>query len=308
VLDVRRLRVLGEVARHGSLSAAADALSYTTSAVSQHIAALEREAGIALVERRPRGVQLTQAGTLLVEHAAIVLRDLDAAEDALAELVELRRGSLRIASFATAGATILPRAVDAFRARHPAVDVTVVQATAADGVERVRQGRVDLALTVDQEPAPGLELIELFMDPFRLAVHRTHPLATVEAPRIAQLAGETWIDVPEGAAGGGLLAAVCDAAGIDHRVAYESDDYVAIHEMVGARLGIALVPDLALVVDNPDVVLRTLADVVPTRRIQAATKPAPVRAPAATAMLALLREVQPRRRAAQPVTASGLSR
>jgi LysR family transcriptional regulator, transcription activator of glutamate synthase operon len=146
------------------------------------------------------------------------------------------------------------------------------------------------------------------MDPFRLAVHRTHRLAAVEAPRIAQLAGETWIDVPEGAAGGGLLAAVCDAAGIDHRVAFESDDYGAIHEMVGARLGIALLPDLALVVDHADVVLRTLSDVTPTRRIQAATKPAAVRAPAAGAMLAILAGTEPRRRAPQPATASGPSR
>ena len=120
MLDIRRLRVLSEVARHGSLAAAAQDLSYTGSAVSQQIAALEREVGTRLLERRARGVVLTEAGRTLVAHAEEILARLDAAEAALAALADLRRGHLRMASFATAGASILPRAVDAFRARHPA--------------------------------------------------------------------------------------------------------------------------------------------------------------------------------------------
>ncbi|MFL5978002.1 MAG: LysR family transcriptional regulator, partial [Gaiellaceae bacterium] len=112
MLDVRRLRVLREVARRGSRAAAADVLSDTPSAVSQQIAVLEREAGTALLERGARGVVLTEAGRVLVEHARVVIADLEAAERALDELAALRRGHLRLASFATAGATVLPRAVN----------------------------------------------------------------------------------------------------------------------------------------------------------------------------------------------------
>src|SRR3954451_647441 len=149
VLDVRRLRVLREVARRGSLAGAADALSYTPSAVSQQIAALEREAGSALLERRARGVALTEAGEVLVEHAEAVLGALDAAENALAALAELRRGHLRMASFATAAGSVLPSAIDVFRARHPSVELTVGQASPTESVARLREGRIDLALTVD---------------------------------------------------------------------------------------------------------------------------------------------------------------
>ena len=297
VLDVRRLRVLREVARHGSLSAAAEALSYTPSAVSQQIAALEREAGAALVERRPRGVLLTEAGRVLVEHAAVVLAELEAAESALAELSQLQRGSVRLASFATAGATIVPRAVDAFRARHPGLEVSVVQATSSDGVARLLRGVVDLALTVDHEPGREFELVDLFEDPFRLALHRTHPLAGEPELRLAQLTAETWIDVPADAPGGGILAAACAPLGFAPRVAHESDDYTAIHELVGAGLGIALLPDLALFAPNADVVLRPLGPGAPSRRIQAATHRPAVRSAAASAMLAVLRELEPRRRA-----------
>ena len=122
MLDVRRLRVLREVARRGSLAGAADVLSYTPSAVSQQIAVLEREAGTRLLERRARGVVLTEAGQTLVEHAEEILDRLEAAEQALAALADLRRGHLRMASFATAGASVLPRAVDAQQV-DPAVGV-----------------------------------------------------------------------------------------------------------------------------------------------------------------------------------------
>src|SRR3954454_20199010 len=117
--DVRRLRLLCEVARRGSLTAAAHVLSYTPAGVSQQITALEREAGTRLLERRARGVVLTEAGQTLVEHAEVILGRLEAAEPALEALADLRRGHLRMGSFATAGARVLPRAVDVFRARHP---------------------------------------------------------------------------------------------------------------------------------------------------------------------------------------------
>src|ERR671929_1548602 len=111
MLDVRRMRVLREVARHGSFSAAADALSFTQSAVSQQVAALEREAGTTLVERNHRGVRLTEAGEALVSHADAIMARIEDAEEELAAIAGLRGGRLRIASFQSAGATLVPQAV-----------------------------------------------------------------------------------------------------------------------------------------------------------------------------------------------------
>ena len=295
MLDVRRLRVLQEVARRGSLSAAAEALSYTPSAVSQQIAALERQVGMALVERRARGVLLTAAGRVLVEYADRVLAELDAAEAALAEFSAVRRGQLRMASFATATGTIVPRAVDAFRMRYPEVEVRVEQATSPAGIARLRQGALDLALTVDRDPTPDVEITELFTDPFRIALHRNHPLAGQPELHLTDLAGEPWIDVPRSPEADVLPHAFA-RLGLAYRVAYESDDYTAIHELVGAGLGVALLPDLALLPEHPDVVLRPLVPDSPVRRIQAATRPETLRSPAASAMLAILRDLKPRRR------------
>lgn len=305
------MQILVEVSRRGSLSGAAEALSYTPSAVSQQIAALEREAGAILLERRARGVVLTEAGRVLVEHAEVVLAAIESAEAALAELSAMRRGHLRLASFATAGATIVPRAVDAFRARHPQVEVRVEQATSVDGVARLRQARLDLVLTVDQTPTSGIEITELFDDPFRIAVHRTHPLAGAEELRLADLAAERWIDVPRSAVGGDVLARNYGLLGLDYSVAYESDDYTAIHELVGAGLGVALLPDLAMFPHNDDVVLRPLGPDAPFRRIQAATRPAALRSASASAMLEILQAFVPRRRppgSAQTVATAAPSR
>jgi DNA-binding transcriptional LysR family regulator len=149
VLDTRRLRVLREVARRGSLTAAAEVLSYTPSAISQQIAALEREAGTALLERRARGVVLTEAGQVLVGHAEHILSRLATAEVALADLAELRRGRLRIASVATAGARVLPRAIDVFHRRYPEIELTAVSASPSAGIAGLREGRLDVAMTED---------------------------------------------------------------------------------------------------------------------------------------------------------------
>jgi DNA-binding transcriptional LysR family regulator len=298
MLDVRRLRVLREVARVGSLARAAEVLSYTPSAISQQIAALERETGTRLLERRARGVVLTEAGHTLVAHAGVVIAQLEAAEAALAELADLRRGRLRMASFATAGATILPLAVDAFRSRHPAIELGVEQASPMESVAGLQQGRLDLALTVDLEPVPaeGVEVIHLFDDPVQLAMHRHHPLAARPELRLEELAGETWIDVPRRTSGGRVLVRACERAGFEPRVAFESDDYTAIQELVGAGLGLALLPVLALCPPHEAVVLRSLGQDGPSRDIQVATRPAAFRSPAASAMLDVLAAQRPWRR------------
>src|SRR5213595_1691605 len=123
MLDVKRMRILKEVADRGSFSAAAEALSYTQSAVSQQIATLEREAGTQLVTRGSRGIRLTEAGQALVRHADAILTRLADAEAELEAIAGLRGGRLRLVAFPSAGATLAPAAVAAFRARHPAVDI-----------------------------------------------------------------------------------------------------------------------------------------------------------------------------------------
>jgi DNA-binding transcriptional LysR family regulator len=312
VLDVRRLRVLMEVERRGSISAAAAALSYTASAVSQQIAALEREAGAVLLERRARGVVLTEAGNILVRHAGTVLAQLEAAEAELAALEDLRTGRLRMASFATAGASLLPPAVETFRARHPEIVLSVQQASPQESVARLHDGLLDLAITVDLDasPAEGVEVVHLFDDRVRLALHREHPLAAKPDIRLADLTEETWIDVPRLTSGGKVLARACERAGFSPRVEFESDDYTAIQELVGAGLGLALLPDLALCPPHESVVLRSLDADRPSREIQAATRAAAFRSPAAAAMLEILRVQRPLRRGErrQPASAAPPSR
>src|ERR1700736_1727946 len=149
MLNVARLRVLKEVAYRGSFSSAAQALSYTQSAISQQIAALEAEAGITLLERHPRGVSLTAAGQTLVAHAEGILARMDAAEAALSAIAGLRGGRLRMASFPTAGATLMPLAIATFRASSPEVALTLAGGEPEEIIPRLRASELDLALLFD---------------------------------------------------------------------------------------------------------------------------------------------------------------
>src|SRR5215208_6585730 len=146
MLDVRRMRVLKEVAARGSFSAAADALAYTQSAVSQQIAALEREAGIRLVDRNARGVRLTDAGRALVDHADAVLARLAAAEAELEAIAGVRGGRVRLSSFPTAAASILPSAVALFGERHPEVELSFVESEPEEAVAMLRGVELEVAI------------------------------------------------------------------------------------------------------------------------------------------------------------------
>ena len=149
MLDVRRMRVLREVAQRGSFSAAAEALSFTQSAVSQQIAALEREAGTTLVERSVRGIRLTDAGRALVRHTEAILGRLAEAEAELEAIAGLRGGRLRMASFESAGATLMPLAIATFRERHPAVELSLSLAEPMDSLPKLKSGELEIALTFD---------------------------------------------------------------------------------------------------------------------------------------------------------------
>jgi DNA-binding transcriptional LysR family regulator len=293
MLDVRRLRVLCAVADHPSLSAAADALSYTPSAVSQQIVALERELGVRVLHRGPRGVRLTAAGQLLVEQSRPILSGLQAAEASVSALDGASRGRLALASFATAGATILPRAIADFRARHREVTITLTQADPHAAMARLRAGEVDLILTADAELPPdgGVELVTLLEDPLCAVLPEWHTLASREHLALDELASETWVDTPSGSDARRLLLSACAGAGFIPRVAFESDEYLTIQQLVAAGVGVALVPGLAR---RSSSVPRTVGVPLTTpvvRRVMAAVHPPEFRAPAAGAMLEMLREV-----------------
>jgi DNA-binding transcriptional LysR family regulator len=294
MLDPRRLLVLREVAARGSFSAAAAALAYTQSAVSQQVAALERETGTRLVERGVRPVRLTDAGRALLAHAEAVLARLDEAEQELGELAGLRRGRLRLASFPTAIATLVPRAVARFSRRHPEVDLTVLDDHRQGLLPRLARWELDLALIYDHEalPEPDLQLerTPLLDDPFELVVPDGHPLAGRAAPvAIEELAGETWIGgTPDGAYGRIVLHS-CRAAGFEPRVAFGSDDYNAVQAFVAVGLGIAMLPGLALSLVRPGLGRVPLAT-PPVRHVAAVRLAASHRSAATASMLAVLSE------------------
>jgi DNA-binding transcriptional LysR family regulator len=309
MLNVNRLRILREVAHRGSFSAAADALSYSQSAVSQQIAALETETGMTLLERRPRGVSLTAAGQTLVGHAESVLADLDAAEAALAAIAGLRGGRLRMASFPTAGATLMPLAIATFRARHPGVELTLAEGEPEQIAPRLRTGELDLALLFefDASPADGdgagetegtgtgtggrLMRVELLQDPLYLALPREHRLAGRRRLRLEDLRGEAWIQTSEDSPCARHVVRCCHAAGFEPSVSFESDDYQTVQGLVGAGVGAALIPELALSVVRDDIVIRALSPRPPARRVIATTAAGARLLPAAPAMLSVLQQV-----------------
>src|SRR6476661_5422382 len=250
MLNVARLRVLKEVAYRGSFSAAAEALSYTQSAVSQQIATLEAETGVALLERHPRGVSLTAAGQTLVGHAEGILARLDAAEGALSAIAGLRGGRLRMASFPTAGSTLMPLAIANFRSAYPEVELTLAEGEPEEIVPRLRAGELDLALLFEfAEEAllqRDMERLELLEDPMYLALPREHRLAARRRPRLEDLKQESWVQTSRSSPCARHVVRSCHAAGFEPNVSFESDDYQTVQGLVAAGVGVALIPELAL--------------------------------------------------------------
>jgi DNA-binding transcriptional LysR family regulator len=297
MLDVKRLRVLREVAAHGSFSAAAEALAYTQSAVSQQIAALEREAGTVLVDRSARGVTLTDAGEALVRHADAILARLADAEAELEAIAGLRGGRLRLVAFPSAGATLAPRAVAAFRERHPAVDITLIPGEPEDGLAALKAGETDIALLIESgfETCydPAIERTPVMEDPMYALLPGGHPLAERRRLRLEDLRDESWImgapttTCPDSE----ILLRACSGAGFEPRIAFNSDDYLAIQGFVASGMGVALIPDLALLAVRDDVVVRQLRTRPPVRHIVAGTLAGGYCSPAKQAMLEILCEV-----------------
>lgn len=299
MLDSNRLHVLREVARCSSFAAAAAALDYTPSAVSQQVAALERAVGATLVERGRRGISLTEPGRTLVTHAERILTAMEAAESEIDALVRVRSGLLRLGWFATAGASLMPKAIATFRTRHPDVHLHLVEADPEECAERLKQHQLELALIYDFELG-GRRLcdnvcgVDLLEDRLYVALPRHHVLASRTSISLRDLADEPWIQGVRGGSTLEVLPIACRAAGFEPNVAFRTDDHMAVQGLVAAGVGVGLIPSIALPTARPDIEVRPITDPALVRTVRAALPPTGYRAPAADAMLEILAEVSPK--------------
>jgi DNA-binding transcriptional LysR family regulator len=261
LIDAHRLAVLREVARAGSFARAAAALHHTPSAVSQQIAALERGAGAVLVQRSTRGVTLTDAGRVLLATADAIHAELQIAVQQLRALQADGPQALTVVTFPSAGEPLLAPALTALTAAAgQPVEVTVIEAEPDEALGSIRDGHADFALVyhfhTPQPPrawsaaaGPGI-YAALVADHLRLLVPAGHPLAGRTAVSLAEFAGERWIHGWGDT--GGVLEMLAAVSGFHPRVACRSSDYRFTSALVGAGVGVALVPGLALT-GHPDV-------------------------------------------------------
>lgn len=292
MLDVRRLRVLRELAARGTIAATAEALGYTAPAVSQQLAALEREAGVALLERTGRRRRLTPAGEELVERTEGILRQLEAAEAALERTTTHVAGVLRCAAFASAHRVLLPRAIAVLAQRHPDLRVTTQDMEPEDSLPALKLGELDLALAQEYAFAPNpsdpaIERTELLDDPLRVALPEAHRLAAAENVDVAELEAEPWIAGREGSFCHRVVIHSTRSAGYEARLAHITNDFDVEYALIRAGAGVGLVPELAGP-PPPGVVLRPVKGAPPSRRIYAAVRAGSGARPAIAAMLAAL--------------------
>jgi DNA-binding transcriptional LysR family regulator len=227
-----------------------------------------------------------------VGHAEGILARLDAAEASLAAIAGLRGGRLRVASFPTAGATLMPLAIATFRSSYPDVELTLIEGEPEPIVARLRAGELDLALLFEFAGesllTADVERAELLEDPMYLALPRAHTLASRERVRLQDLAGEAWVQTSSSSPCARHVVRSCHAAGFEPNVAFESDDYQTVQGLVAAGVGVALIPELALSVVREDIVVRALSPAPPVRQVIAATPAGARLVPAAPAMLGIL--------------------
>lgn len=281
--------MLAAVVSDGSVTAAAARLGYTPSAISQQVAALEKEAGTELLERVGRGVRPTAAGLLLTEHADAIGRRVAEAETALADLLAGRTARLSVRYFATAGARLVAPAVARLRSERPGVRIELKLA-GLDPLPDVREGRADLALVVGPGDHDGVRLLHLLDDPYLAVLPKAHPLAACRAIRLTDLADEPWVGSEWPGPCLDAQLGACAAAGFQPGFVVESEDYATAQGFVAAGLGVTLIPRLGLGGRHPDVVVRPLKDPEPTRTILAAVRESAAPQPALEVFVEALRE------------------
>ncbi|MEI7033047.1 LysR family transcriptional regulator [Streptomyces pratensis] len=287
MIEARHLRVLRAVSAAGSFSAAARELGCTQPAVSQQMKALETSAGTPLLIRTGREMRLTQAGEALVRHASGILAGLTAAEEEVAAIAGLRAGRVRLVSFPSGSSTLVPGALAALRAEHPGTRVSLVEAEPPRSVDLLRDGDCDIALAF-RYGASGGEWDDLVVRPLltdRLIglVPQGHRLADASSAEIGELAEESWIaGCPRCRR---QLVEVCEEAGFVPRIDFATDDYPAVMGLVGAGLGVAVLPELAVESVRPKGVRTIAVEPAIEREIVALTLPDLARVPAVAATL-----------------------
>src|SRR5918994_4176267 len=285
MIDVRRLKVLREVAEHGTLAAAAEVLPLTPSAVSQQLAALEREVGQPVVERNGRGVRLTGAAEVLVGHANLVLAQLEAAEADVAAFAAGIVGTVRVAGFATGLAEIAAPAAAALRGTHPRLTLVFEEQEAPGCFSALARRDIDIALSMASRQAPPPDDPRFHVRPLRSDVldavlPETHPLAALAAVPLAALAGEPFVGPPDGTSCHDVTVTGCAAAGFAPGFAHRSLDFYTTMALVGAGLGVALVPRLAQAAVPAGAAVRPLEAPAPARHVFAPTPAGAERRPA----------------------------
>ncbi|MFJ8928511.1 MULTISPECIES: LysR family transcriptional regulator [unclassified Streptomyces] len=293
MLDLQRLRALHAVSVHGTVGAAATALGYTPSAVSQQIAKLERETRTALLEREGRGVRLTDEALQLAETARELMAIMERAETGLEERRGVPAGRLTIAAFASAARGLLPGALAELASRHPALDTRLSEVDPHLSVDLVAKGAVDLVVAHDWDIAPlpapaGVEQAVIGDDLCDLVVPAGHPLAGRDAVRREELGGERWVSQPPGRVCHDWLLRTMRSAGFEPLIAHQAEENPTLAALVAAGLGIAVLPRLgrgAL----PDGVATVRLDPVPRRRLYALWRTGTSRRPAVRAVVEALR-------------------
>ncbi|GAB7193561.1 LysR family transcriptional regulator [Kineococcus sp. NUM-3379] len=295
MIDVRRLRVLRELAVHGTVTATARALSYTPSAVSQQLAALEQETGHRLLERAGRGVRLTDAGRVLVSHADAVLAEVERAEAHLAAFTAGDVGALRMGAFPTAARALAAPALAALARSHPRLEVELLEMEQHESLHLLATGDLDVVLGHHAVGEPPLgqrpvSLVPLLEDPVYVALPAGHPCARQEAVDLSGLAAETWLAAHPDAPCSQILDAACRRAGFSPRTRHRAMDYDVVLAMVAAGLGLGLVSRLSLGPVPDAVVLRPLEPAA-ARHVWLATRPGGQERPAVRHVLAALHAV-----------------
>ncbi len=297
MLSPQRLSLFREVVRCGSLAAAARSLSFTQSAISQQIAALEREAGVPLLERNHRGVRATAAGRILARHADRIVAQLREAERELAAAAVGAAGDVRVAAFPTAAAALVTRAIAEAERRQPQIGVTLIEADPDESLPLLRSGEIDFALDFDYDVRPielgdDVIVLPLLSEDLLVALPAESPLARRRRLCLSDLRQEGWI-------GGGygcteILQLVCAEAGFTPKLVFECNDYAIAQGLIASGVGIALIPALVLANLRSDVVARPVSDVRVRRRIRVLRRRDAYSLPAADRVLALLSELAQR--------------
>lgn len=292
-VELRHLAALEAVAEEGSFSRAAERLGYTQSAVSQQIQALERTVGEKLVERPggPRAVSLTEAGELLRRHATAIVNRLDAARADMAALRAGETGTLRVATYQSVSARVLPRVMGRFLAEWPGIELGLSEpSTDPELYGAVEGGEVDLAFCSLPAPDGPFEAVELLTDPYVLLVPARSPLARRTAASLADL-GDTALIGSNLCASGVAVETELRSRGVRVEYAFRSDDNTTLQGLVAANFGVALTPLLAVQAGDDRVKVLRLEPPVPRRRIAVVWHRDRHRSPAARAFVEIAREV-----------------